>query len=300
MVGQNLLSHEHALFYRWHAPTKDDLNLVDFQTTLRFLRSVKPDLIIHAAGVVGGILVNMREPSRFLIQNLDMGRNILLAAAEVGIPRLINFGSTCMYPKNRQNALQEHEILTGQLEPSNEGYALAKITVAKLAQYISTERSNLDYKTLVSSNLYGPHDNFDPVSSHMIPAAIHKLHVAKEVGSETVEIWGSGEARREFLYVEDLVNAVFKSIENFEGMPSIMNIGLGHDYTVNEYYGIAAAVVGFKGRFHHNLGRPEGMQRKLSDITLAREWGWSPQHSVYEGMKKTYDFYKSSFLKAAE
>lgn len=291
MVGRNIHEHGDACRHEWLTPGSAALDLLDFGAVKRFLEAQRPDVVIHAAGRVGGIQANMREPVRFLIENLDMGRNVLLAAAETGVTRVVNFGSTCMYPKDRQGALSESDVLTGALEPTNEGYALAKITVARLAEYLTRENPSLQYKTLIPCNLYGPHDKFDPRWSHMIPAVIHKLHEAKIRGDASVEIWGNGEARREFLYAGDLADAVFHALDNFESMPALVNIGLGHDYSVNEYYEIAARVVGYPGRFHHDLSKPTGMQRKLSNTELASKWGWKPRHSLEQGLAKTYQYY---------
>ncbi|WP_269900178.1 GDP-L-fucose synthase family protein [Paenalcaligenes faecalis] len=291
LVGRNIRSHSKASKYEWLSPRSSEVNLLEYHSVLGYLHEYQPDVIIHAAGRVGGIQANMREPVRFLIENLDMGRNLLLAAAESGVTRVINFGSTCMYPKNRQEPLAEKDILTGELEPTNEGYALAKITVARLADYLCRENPSLQYKTLIPCNLYGPYDKFDPQWSHMIPAVIYKLHQAKQQGASSVEIWGAGEARREFLYAGDLADAVIYALENFESMPSLLNIGLGYDYTVNQYYEIAAKVIGYKGDFHHDLSKPEGMQRKLSNTRLAQEWGWEASHSLEQGLEKTYEYY---------
>lgn len=291
MVGRNIQEHHALSRHDWLTPSSADLNLLDFDAVKRFLGVHRPDVVIHAAGRVGGIQANLREPVRFLIENLDMGRNVLMAAAETGVPRLLNFGSTCMYPKDQQGSLSESDVLMGALEPTNEGYALAKIVVARLGEYLNREDAKLQYKTLIPCNLYGRYDKFDPRWSHMIPAVIHKLHEAKVRGDSSVEIWGNGEARREFLYAGDLADAVNHALENFESMPGLLNIGLGRDYTVNEYYEIAAKVVGYQGGFHHDLSKPTGMQRKLSNTERATQWGWQPQHSLEEGLSKTYRFY---------
>lgn len=291
MVGRNIQDHPAAAEHVWLTPSSLDLNLLDFEAVKRYLADHRPDVVIHAAGRVGGIQANMREPVRFLVNNLDMGRNVLLAAAETGIARLINLGSTCMYPKDQQASLSEADVLTGPLEPTNEGYALAKITVARLAEYLCRENPGLHYKTLIPCNLYGPHDKFDPRWSHMIPAVIHKLHHAKVAGHASVEIWGTGEARREFMYAGDLADAVFRAMAHVDTLPALMNIGLGHDYTVREYYAMAAKVVDYRGGFHHDTTKPTGMQRKLSNTTLATQWGWKPRHTLEEGLAKTYQFY---------
>lgn len=291
MVGRNIQSHPAASAHAWLTPGSSTLNLLDYSAVKQYMEVHRPDAVIHAAGRVGGIQANMREPVRFLMDNLDMGRNVLMAAAQTGVTQLINFGSTCMYPKDQLGTLAEDDVLTGALEPTNEGYALAKIVVARLADYLHRENPQLQYKTLIPCNLYGPYDKFDPRWSHMIPAVIHKLHQAKVHGLDSVEIWGTGEARREFLYVGDLADAVMRALTNLESIPSLMNIGLGHDYTVNQYYQIAAQVVGYKGGFHHDLSKPVGMQRKLSDTSRAKEWGWSPGHTLEQGLEKTYQYY---------
>lgn len=291
MVGQNILANPLVKNYKWLTPSSFELNLLDFTVVKNYLESNMPDMIIHAAGRVGGIQANIREPVKFLVENLEMGKNLLLAASDLGVAKFINFGSSCMYPKNKETPLHEDEILSGELEPTNESYAIAKITVARLASYLNKENPHLKYKTLIPCNLYGLFDNFDPNKSHMIPAIIHKVHQAKVNGENFVEIWGTGEARREFLFAEDLADAVFRAIQNFEKLPEMMNIGLGHDYTVNEYYHAAAEIIGYEGGFQHALDKPTGMQRKLSNIGRALEWGWQPRNTLKSGLSKTYQYY---------
>ncbi|TRO20786.1 GDP-L-fucose synthase [Ectopseudomonas mendocina] len=291
MVGCNLLLAAGAQEYEWLAPGRSELNLLDAVATNSYIVRHKPDLIIHAAGRVGGIHANLNAPVRFMLDNLDMGRNVLEAAALADVPRVLNLGSSCMYPRNRDGDLREEDLLTGELEPSNEGYALAKIVVASLGRYMKQENSGLSCKTLVPSNLYGPYDKFDPSHSHLIAAVIHKLHMAKIEGRESVEIWGAGEVRREFLFVGDLAKALLKAVSEFDSLPDLMNIGLGRDYTVNEYYQSAAEVVGYRGRFEHDQSKPAGMRRKLCNIDRARAWGWTPEVSLKQGLQSTYDYY---------
>ena len=215
MVGRNICDYAQGFSqYELLAPTSKELNLLDKTAVDLYINSHKPDVIIHAAGIVGGIQANIENPVKFLHENTLMGQNIVLSAYQTGIKQLINLGSSCMYPRNAQNPLLEESILTGELEPTNEGYALAKIVTAKLCEYIS--RTNLDYqyKTLIPCNLYGKYDKFDPIKSHMIPAAIQKVHRAKTEQLTSVEIWGDGLARREFMYAEDLADAVFFALDN--------------------------------------------------------------------------------------
>ena len=254
-----------------------------------------PDLIVHAAGKVGGIQANIAEPVAFLVENLDMGRNIVLAARSAGVERLINLGSSCMYPRGHDGALVEDMILTGELEPTNEGYALAKIVTARLCQYVTREHPALQYKTMIPCNLYGLHDAFDPKRSHLIPAIIHKTHAAIKAGASDVEIWGNGEARREFMYAGDLADAIVHAVDHFDTMPDVVNIGLGHDHSINDYYRAVADVMGFTGRFVHDLTKPVGMARKLVDIGRQTSWGWTPKHSLRDGIVRTYDFFLEDY-----
>lgn len=293
MVGRNI--QDYSYLYRDDdilAPSSKELNLLDYSALQAYLQKHNPEFIIHAAGVVGGIQANIDNPVKFLIDNAQMGQNIVLAAREVGIKNLINLGSSCMYPKQATNPLVEDDILTGALEPTNEGYALAKIVTTKLCTYCSEESNRkLQYKTLIPCNLYGKYDKFDGVKSHMIPAAIYKLHMAKEVGSDSVEIWGDGTARREFMYAEDLANAIFYCIDHFQSMPDMMNLGLGHDFSINDYYGSIARVVGYKGHFDHDITKPVGMKQKLVSTEKLEAFGWKHRFSLEEGLQKTYEYY---------
>ncbi|KCB50152.1 NAD dependent epimerase/dehydratase family protein [Bordetella hinzii 1277] len=291
MVGRNILDNSHASNYDWLTPSHADVDLANFEAVIRYFEREKPDFVIHAAGKVGGIQANIKEPVAFLTANLDMGRNVLIAAAQAGVPRAINLGSSCMYPKDRTSGLREEDILTGPLEPTNEGYALAKVTTAKLAEYISRENPGLSYKTMIPSNLFGKYDKFDPRFSHLVPAVIHKIHQAVSQGVSSVEIWGDGSARREFLYAGDLAKAIFHAIENFSTMPDIVNIGVGSDYSVNEYYSTVAKVIGYQGSFVHDLTKPVGMARKLLSVERAHSWGWAASTTLEAGISETYDFY---------
>lgn len=296
MVGQNILEHPHADRWDFIAPSSKELNLTDFDATREFMACVRPDMVIHAAGRVGGIQANIAHPVDFLVTNVDLGRNVILAAREVGVTKLLNLASSCMYPRNAPNPMSEALILQGELEATNEGYALAKIFATRLCEYINRENSqqgtaSVHYKTLIPCNLYGRHDKFEPQHSHLIPAIIHKMHQAKIQSSAEVEIWGDGTARREFMYAGDLATAVLRAIDGFDQLPSLINIGLGHDYSINEYYLAAAEVIGWQGRFMYDTTKPVGMKQKLVDITKQRAWGWMPATALREGMEKAYQYY---------
>ena len=297
MVGRNFLEHSEACDFEILPPFSSGLNLLDYATVKEYLLNYKPDLIIHAAGKVGGIQANIREPVRFLLENLDMGRNIVWAARETEVKKLLNLGSACMYPRNAQNPLREEMILQGEPEPTNEGYALAKITIARLCEYVVKENPDYHYKTLIPCNLYGRWDKFDPGNSHLVPAIIKKVHDAMIANGKEVEIWGSGTARREFMYAGDMADCLVHAIRNFVSLPQSMNVGLGYDYTINEYYRIAAEVIGFKGEFVHDLSKPEGMRQKLVDVSRLKSFGWRAKTSLEEGIEKTYKFYLERGIK---
>lgn len=291
MVGRNIL--EHPLVSAWDvvAPRRSEVDLADRGATLEFFRSVRPDAVVHAAGHVGGIAANMANPVSFLVDNVEIGVSVIMAAREVGVPRLVNLASSCMYPRNAPNPLSEDLILTGELEPTNEGYAIAKTLATRLCQYIRRETPDLLYKTLIPCNLYGRFDKFDSARAHLVPAAINKIHRAKLEGSDVVEIWGDGSARREFMYAGDLADAVMRALADLAQLPDLMNIGLGEDHSVDDYYAAAAAAVGWHGRFVHDPTKPAGMQRKLTDIRRQTAWGWAPRHTLADGLLKTYQYY---------
>jgi GDP-L-fucose synthase len=293
-VGRNILAAAPKYNYTFFAPTSKELNLLESAAVKVYIANLKPDLIIHAAGKVGGIQANIENPVRFLIENLDIGKNLLLAAREAGVKKLMNLGSSCMYPRTAENPLKEELILRGELEPTNEGYALAKILVARLAEYLGREDKTLQYKTIIPCNLFGKWDNFDAKTSHMIPAAIRKVMTAKAQGLNEVEIWGDGTARREFMYTGNLVDFIFYAIENFDKMPAYLNVGPGTDYSINEYYEKISAVTGYKGGFKHDLTKPVGMRRKLVDTTKLSAFGWKPRITLEQGLKETCQFFQEN------
>lgn len=297
MVGQNLLEHQGVKDWEVFAPTSNEVDLTNYEKTRRFFSAVKPDMVIHAAGRVGGIQANMAHPVDFLITNVDIGRNVIMAAYEEGVPRLLNLASSCMYPRGAASPLAEDMLLKGELEPTNEGYALAKLFATRLCEYIQRENPECQYKTWIPCNLYGRYDKFSPDNSHMIPAVIDKIHKAKINDESSVAIWGDGLARREFMYAGDLAEAIWRALDDFSDLPDVMNIGLGHDYSINEYYQVVAQVIGWEGVFEHDLTKPVGMKQKLVSTMRQREWGWQPTTNLSDGIAATYQFYLREYAK---
>lgn len=275
------------------APSRRELDLSNHAETVRFIRDGRFGLIIHAAARVGGIAANIAEPVNFLLENLEINANVLRGAREEDVPSLLFIGSSCMYPKDFPTILSEKHLLAGPLEPTNEGYALSKITGAKLCEFIASEDKRA-YRTLIPPNLYGPGDHFEPARSHLLAAALHKLHQAKTFEETKVEIWGDGTARREFVYVDDLAHFILRSdAASISKIPQYLNVGYGIDYSVSDYYRMAALVVGYRGTFRHNLEAPTGMKHKLIDSQLAYRYGWSAPTSPPIGLAMAYKDYLS-------
>ena len=248
-------------------------------------------MIIHCAGKVGGIQANMKDMYGFYTENAVMGINLVRAAKECGVRKFINLSSSCTYPRDYRQPLKEEYTLQAGLEPTNEGYALAKLSILKMCEYISRECEEFEYKTLIPCNLYGKYDKFGEKNAHMIPSVIRKIHQAKTENAPSVEIWGDGNARREFMYAGDLADCIAYCISHWEKVPVLMNVGLGYDYTVNEYYEAVKKMLGYSGSFTHDLTKPVGMKQKLLDVTRAKEIGWTAKTSLEEGIRQTYDYY---------
>lgn len=294
MVGSNIMDLAPANFII-HAPKRAELDLLNAQEVSNYLITTQPDLIINCAGKVGGIQANMAFPYSFFTENLLINQNIILGAKNAGVRKMLNLGSSCMYPKSANNPLKEEMLLSGTLEPTNEGYALAKIVAQRMQQYLMEESTEWQYKTLIPCNLYGKYDKFDPLFSHMIPGVIDRLHKAKNENVPSVAIWGDGTVRREFMYAEDLALMIWEIVEQFNNTPDVMNLGLGEDYSILEYYKIIAKVVGFEGEFTFDTSKPTGMKQKLVDNSLQQKMGLKAKYSLEEGISKTYQFYLNHF-----
>lgn len=288
MVGCAIRDHARAQAHDIVAPARTDLDLTDRPAVMAALRAERPDLVIHAAGRVGGIQANIAQPVAFLTDNMDMGLNVVMAARAAGVTRLINLGSSCMYPHDAPNPLREESLGQGALEPTNEGYGLAKLAVARLCAFVAREDPALVYRTLIPCNLYGLHDKFDPKVSHLVPAIIRKIHEARTHGAAEVEVWGDGTARREFMFAGDLADAVWHMAARIDDLPDCLNIGPGHDHSIDDYYAEAAQVIGWDGEFTHDLSRPAGMRQKLLSVERQTALGWAPQTTLAQGIARTY------------
>ena len=295
MLGRSIRALAPKLRPEWviDCPRSSEMDLRNQHNVKNWMESHKYDLVIHCAAVVGGIKANMANPVEFLAENLLINTNIIEESRKTNVPRFIFIGSSCMYPRDYKNPLKESYVLEAPLEPTNEGYALSKISGGKHCEYIS-KQYGLSYKTLVPCNLYGVGDHFDAEKSHLVSAIIMKVHNAMETHQDSVEIWGDGMARREFLYVDDFAKFILSCADYIQDLPPFLNVGLGKDYTVNEYYEAAAKIIGYKGKFTHNLDAPVGMMRKLMDSSHAiNNFKWSPSTSIEEGILKTYQYYLS-------
>lgn len=275
--------------------TRKDVDLTDPRATLRFFEELEGDAIVHTAAKVGGIAANIAHPMSFLLENLKIDTSVLNAATTLGIRRLIYLGSSCMYPRDYRQPLQEPDILAAPLEPTNEGYAIAKIAGAKYCAYANIE-SNLNYKVIIPSNLYGPHDDYSLKSGHLVAATLRKAHDAKIAGSPSITVWGDGEARREFTYVEDLALWLVENLDASEQWPTLMNVGSGVDYSVLDYYRTALQVVGYECELILDPTKPPGMRQKLMDSSRSRKFGWHPRTSLLDGMRTAYDHYLTTAI----
>lgn len=269
--------------------SRHETDLRDRPSVDRFFSAAKPEYVFLAAAKVGGILANSTMPAEFLYDNLAIQSNVIDAAYRQGVRKLQFLGSSCIYPKLAPQPIREEYLLTGELEPTNEWYAVAKIAGIKLCQSYRLQYG-FHAISLMPTNLYGPGDNFDLTSSHVLPALIRKFHEAQANGSPSVTIWGTGSPRREFLHVDDLAGAAVRLMEIYDE-PGIINVGTGEDVTIRELAELVSAAVGFGGRLVFDTSKPDGTPRKLLDVSKLRALGWSPKISLRDGVAQTYRWY---------
>ncbi|MGK8236162.1 GDP-L-fucose synthase family protein [Roseovarius sp. MS2] len=275
-----------------------ELDLRDQAAVRRFFAEEKPDQVILAAGRVGGIYANMTLPADFIYDNLMIAANVINESHAAGVQRLLNLGSSCIYPREVAQPMAESALLTGPLEPTNEPYAIAKIAAIKLCESYNRQHGT-DYRSVMPTNLYGPGDNFHPQNSHVLPAMIRRFHEAVRDGAEVVTIWGSGKPRREFLHVDDMAEAALFVMTldrriyeaNTQPMLRHINVGSGTDVTILDLARIVAEVTGFTGRIETDPSKPDGMMRKLMDVGRLAAMGWQARICLREGITETYRWF---------
>jgi GDP-L-fucose synthase len=277
-------------FTRLLTRTHAELDLTNRAAVDEFFAREKPNLVILAAARVGGIKANNDKPVEFLLTNLEIQNNVIRAASENGVRKLLFLGSSCIYPKLAPQPISESALLGGPLEPTNEGYAIAKIAGIKLCQSYSREYGT-NFISAMPTNLYGPNDNFDLETSHVLAALLRKAHEAKLSGARELVVWGSGEPRREFLHVDDLAEACLFLLQNYES-PEVINVGTGRDLTVRELAELICEVVGYQGELAWDASKPDGTPRKLLDVSKIKSLGWQPKIPLREGVAQTYAWFR--------
>jgi GDP-L-fucose synthase len=290
MVGSAVVRRfQQAGFKNILTRTRQELDLMDRSAVRAFFEAERPDYVVDAAARVGGIAANFEKPVEFLIENLTIQNNVIQAAADFGVTKLLFLGSSCIYPKLAPQPLTEDALLTGPLEPTNDAYAIAKIAGIKLCQAYAREYGK-NFISGMPTNLYGPNDNFDLHTSHVLPALIRKVHEAKKDGAKEVSVWGSGTPRREFLHVDDLADACFFLLENYDSS-EIVNIGCGEDVSIRELAETVCEVLGFEGALVFDSSKPDGTPRKLMHVGRLLALGWKPRIGLKDGIRNAYDWF---------
>ncbi|WP_092465102.1 GDP-L-fucose synthase [Donghicola eburneus] len=283
-----------TLITRTHA----ELDLTSQAAVAEFMQAEKPDVVILAAAKVGGIHANNTYPAEFIYQNLMMECNVIHQAFAAGVKKLLQLGSSCIYPKHAEQPMTEAALLTGTLEPTNEPYAIAKIAGIKLCESYNRQYG-VDYRSVMPTNLYGPGDNFHPENSHVLPALIRRFHEAAQNGTEEVVIWGSGKPMREFLHVDDMAEASLFVLDldkgiydaNTEPMLSHINVGTGTDITILDLAKLVAKVTGYEGKISNDPSKPDGTMKKLMDVSRLEKMGWKARVGLEEGVAETYQWF---------
>ena len=291
LVGSSLVRNfsKNKIFSKIIPSTRNDLDLFNFQDVKSFISENQPDLIVNAAAKVGGILANNTYRADFILNNLKINTNLLESLIPFEKIKLINLGSSCIYPLNAKNPIKESYIMTGELEKTNSPYAMAKLTAIELGRSISHQYGH-KIINLMPTNLYGPNDNFSDKDSHVIPGLMSRMHKSKIDGKKEFEVWGTGKPLREFLYVDDLASSITFIVEN-EINDDLINIGSNEEISIKELVKNLLKIIDFKGSVFFNTEYPDGNPRKLLDSTKINNFGWKPKISIDEGLSKTYKWY---------
>lgn len=274
------------------APSSRDLDLRDGAATQRFFEANPIDCVFHLAGRIGGIAANVKQPVEFLFDNTLIGMNVVQAARTASVCKMVFLSSSCVYPRDCPQPMAEDRILTGAFEPTNEGYAIAKIGAMKLCEY-SNRQYGTNFVTLMPCNVYGDGDHFEPERSHVVSALLYKFHIAKVQKLPEVEVWGTGTSRRELLFVDDLVDAMIHFMRHVEAsqVGTFVNIGLGQDIAIRDLAFTIRDIVGYAGQIRFDATKPDGMPRKLMDVSRAANLGWRAKTGIEEGLRRTYAWY---------
>lgn len=273
--------------------THRELDLKNQKAVEEFWREEEPEYVYLAAAKVGGILANDQYPADFIYENLMIQNNVIKAAHDFNAKKLLFLGSTCIYPKNAPQPIKEEYLLSGFLEPTNEAYAIAKIAGLEMCKFFKRQYGD-NFISCMPTNLYGPYDNFDLKSSHVLPALIRKFHEAKEEGKPSVEVWGTGTPLREFLHVDDMADACIFLMENYNGQEHV-NIGTGEEVSIKQLAETVKEIIGYKGQLLFNSDKPDGTPRKLTDITKLHELGWKHSINLKEGIEDSYKWFKENY-----
>jgi GDP-L-fucose synthase len=288
MVGSAIWRHlEKAGFKNLIGRPRAELDLLNQGAVIKFFETERPEFVFLAAAKVGGIQANREAPATFIYENLEIQNNVLRAAWKTGVRKLLNLGSSCIYPRLAPQPMKEEYLLTGPLEPTNQWYALAKIAALKTCEAYRLQ-FGCDFISAMPTNLYGPNDNYDLKTSHVLPALIRRFHEAKVNGINEVVLWGTGSPRRELLFVEDLARACIFLMENYSANEFI-NVGTGEDLTIAELAELVRGVVGYSGKITWDTSKPDGTPRKLLDVSRIRALGWKPEVDLPAGIKLTYE-----------
>ncbi|MDU3090565.1 MAG: GDP-L-fucose synthase [Clostridium sp.] len=278
------------IIYRTH----NELDLINQKEVENFFKNEKPEYVFLAAAKVGGINSNNTYPADFIYENMMIQNNVIKSAHDFKVKKLLFLGSTCIYPKLAEQPISESELLTGSLEPTNEAYAIAKISGLEMCKFYKRQYGD-NFISCMPTNLYGPNDNYDLKNSHVLPALLRKFHEAKLYNHDDVEIWGTGTPLREFLYVDDMADACTFLMENYNGEEHV-NIGTGEEITIKELAEVIRKVVGFKGNIRFNASMPDGTSRKLTNINKIKNMGWKAKVNLYDGITVTYQNYIKEFM----
>jgi len=295
LVGSAIVRNiESGTDHTWIGASRQEIDLFDRKKVFEYVSATKPDAVVVAAARVGGISANDTYPVEFLTENLQIEMSLLDACHAADIPKVLFLGSSCIYPRLSPQPIKEEYLLTGELEPTNEAYALSKIAGIKLVQGYRRQYGR-KWISAMPTNLYGIGDNFHPENSHVLPAMIRRFHEAKESGAPVVTLWGSGTPRREFLHVDDLATACVFLLEKFDGEVPL-NVGCGTDITIKELAQTVARVIGFEGVLEWDSTKPDGTPQKLLDTSRINQLGWTPTISLEDGIRDTYNWYLSQLL----